>query len=540
MTKRPIYVVDTNILIDYPNIIPTTDSNDYSKDPTINLDNAHLVIPTAVIRELMKFDEEPSGRGKSARLVLTKLREIFDDHPDLFSHSGYEEEDEGYDWSFYRLARRPTVTGTNIVVSILPVAYDFKYTLKFQSEEDTAALGDLIFQPADTDMGGQIILAALVVMHLEKSRDIVLITNNNGLALRAMVRGIKCSRYGYTRSEPYTGRRDLAVPKDLFYSFWHDGKVSRVDFEDALPNERPLIANEFIVMSLEDPRYYPNDFQENCFDHIAKYDAKEDALVRLKYCRNFPVYPMNAGQAIYAEALMDPNVSAVICFGPAGSGKTYMATIYGYNACKDGDFIGVTVVPCEHSSNIGALPGDLEEKIDPNVQPLKNALRNYLLDNNKQIRKDLENHQKFGANNKPSKQAKKASTSDNGDKGECHVKTKVNNNVENIWKNWFDSIPIEYARGRDFSYEIAIYDEFQDQNRSQADTLIKRIGTNGKIILTGDIKQIHSPYLDENNNGLTYASDLLINNPMVAQLHFNEDEVVRHPLVKMVAERQKS
>ncbi len=115
---------------------------------------------------------------------------------------------------------------------------------------------------------------------------------------------------------------------------------------------------------------------------------------------------------------------------------------------------------------------------------------------------------------------------------------KVNDRVENVWKNWFDSVPIEHARGRDFSYELAIYDEFQDQNRSQADTLIKRIGTEGKIIITGDVRQIHAPYLDENNNGLTYASDLLLNNPMVAQMHFNEDEVVRHPLVRMIAERQ--
>ena len=112
--------------------------------------------------------------------------------------------------------------------------------------------------------------------------------------------------------------------------------------------------------------------------------------------------------------------------------------------------------------------------------------------------------------------------------------------VDLIWRNWFSSVPIENARGRDFAHELAIYDEFQDQNASQADTLIKRIGFDGKIVLTGDVRQIHAPYLDEINNGLVYASHLLHDHPMVAQVCLTEEEVVRHPLVKEVARRQRS
>jgi phosphate starvation-inducible PhoH-like protein len=86
---------------------------------------------------------------------------------------------------------------------------------------------------------------------------------------------------------------------------------------------------------------------------------------------------------------------------------------------------------------------------------------------------------------------------------------------------------------------LALYDEFQDQNATQADTLIKRLGSEGKIVLTGDTEQVHAPYLDSGNNGLVYATQLLYDNPMVAQVYFTEAEVVRHPLVKAVAERQK-
>ena len=100
-------------------------------------------------------------------------------------------------------------------------------------------------------------------------------------------------------------------------------------------------------------------------------------------------------------------------------------------------------------------------------------------------------------------------------------------------------MPVESARGRDFSYEIALYDEFQDQNVTQADTLIKRLGMNGKIVITGDVEQVHAPYLDSGNNGLVYATQLFYNNPMVAHVNFTEEEVIRHPLVKIVAEQQK-
>lgn len=118
------------------------------------------------------------------------------------------------------------------------------------------------------------------------------------------------------------------------------------------------------------------------------------------------------------------------------------------------------------------------------------------------------------------------------------LKNRLEDRVENIWKNWFSSIPVDKARGRTFSHRVAFYDEFQDQNARQADTLIKRIGKNGKMIITGDVEQVHVPWLDQSHNGLVYASRLLENYPEVAQVHFTEEEVVRHPLVKKIAERQ--
>lgn len=532
---RLTYVIDTNILVDYPDIIQLNGSKMIPEQPTIDLDGAHLVIPTAVIRELSSFKKERSERGKAARVILRKVRQIIEDQTssEVCNNIG----------DAYNLMRPISIAHGKQILSILPVHTNFKKPLPFR--------------PSEEDMDGQIILATLTVSFLRaglpidgtaKTEDfinlshagVILLTNDNGLAIRAEERGIHTSRYGYTYPKPYNGRRDLVVPKELFELFYNERIVSKEDFERIMPDERELVANEFIVMRLANEDDYPIDYcvaDDRYFRNIGRYDYYERAIVPLRYVTGFPIAVKNAGQAIYAEALMDPNLSVVLCTGPAGSGKTYMATIYGYEACKAGEYIGITMVPCEDHSNIGALPGDLDEKLDPDIQIIKNALRNYLLTEDPKLKKELNNLRKFGTCAKPKKIAE---DSDEESVSKHSIKEKLEDRANLIWKNWFSTIPVQKARGRDFSYELAIYDEFQDQNVPQADTLLKRIGNDGKIVIAGDLEQLRAPYLDQMNNGLVYASQLLYDDPMVAQVHFNEDEVIRHPIVKMIALRQKA
>ncbi len=555
MDKRKLsYVIDTNVLIDYIDIIPSPDGMQAKlEEATADLSEAHLIIPTVVVRELSNFKKEKSERGKAARQALSRIHKLVVD-----SQHTMEE--------VYSLNAAIELPAGNQTLSVLPVHKNFTEALPYH--------------PSDTDMDGQIILTALSATMLEaglpidgtaptaavlnlRSENVILLTNDKGLAIRARERGLRTERYGYKYPDPYTGRRNVTVSKELFLKFYNLQRISREQFEQAMPNERKLVANEFIVMELEDGADYPYDFNPRntrFFEHIGRYDAGEDAILRLRFAPNFPLKLKNAGQAIYAEALMDPNISAVICSGPAGCGKTYMSTIYGYEACKKGDFIEVIAVPCENHSSLGALPGDLDEKMDPAVQPLKNAIRNYLLDNDSQLNKELVLLQKFGAETRgKSKKASEKNGNSNGhsrrssryeaylERGdECadnrpdkrSLKEKLRDRVDLIWNNWFSNVPIEHAHGRDFAHGLAIYDEFQDQNAKQADTLIKRIGQDGKIVITGDIRQIHSAYLDQNNNGLVYASQLLYDIPIIAQVCFTEDEIIRHPLVEFVAARQ--
>ena len=599
--KRPIYVLDTNILIDYPDIIPGSGSKK-PKNPTIDLTGAHLVVPSAVIRELSSFKREKSDRGKAARVVLRRLRNL-------------SKEGRGGHWDSYTMGSPMQLFKNGMTFSILPVHKNFKDSLPFAPDEN--------------DMDGQIILAAISASYITEGRkndgsnevrsvndfvscdysgrEVIILTNDNGLAIRAHERGVATDRFGYDCPAPYTGRRDLIVPNELFKKLFLEQRVSRADFERLMPNEPPLVANEFIIMTPEEPDGCPfyNPRRKKDFGNIGRYDCDEDALMPLKFVKSFPVKPLTVGQALYAEALADPSIAAVICTGPAGSGKTYMVTIYSYIATMAGIYMGISVVPCENTSKLGALPGGLNSKMDPQVQPFKNALRNYLykkgfgqpkkvqpvekpdadyseqdeevaeciIEENVSVQTVEDESATFeetqdsgsgepmsGAENGEAEESNEAEQESNanarsksGRKRKARHRTKeaksrhqkslkilLDDKVEDIWRDFFSNIPIEVARGQDFNDQIAIYDEFQDQNASQADTLIKRIsGDHGKIVITGDIEQIHSPYLDENNNGIVYASEILYDSPMVARVSFTEDDVVRHPLVKMIAERQK-
>lgn len=526
MIDKPIFVIDTNILVDYPNIIPTGKGVEELEGATVDLSNAHLVIPSAVVREVSSFKRESSERGKASRKVLRNLRGISEEYsPDM---------EESYNMYQSKVIGDQCIT-------VLPIHKNFKKCLPFSPSED--------------DMDGQIILAAIVAEFVVQgipidgsanvedingwnpSGKVTLLTNDNGLAIRANERGIITSRYGCKPPPPYTGRRDVYVPRDLLNYFYKEHQIELEIWYLLVESDRgrDLIANEFLILREEGTENDPAAPSDPYFSYIGRYDAVKQAVVPLKYASRFPERIMNEGQAIYAEALMNPDFPAVICTGPAGSGKTYMATVYGYSACKNGSFIGVTVVPCASQSRIGALPGTLNEKMDPDVQPLKNALRNYLLKTDKVLKAELKDLQQNGAKVPRPKDPDAVEEEDNRS-----ISQKLRDKINAIWDAWFSNLPVESARGRDFSYEIALYDEFQDQNATQADTLIKRLGMNGKIVITGDVEQVHAPYLDAGNNGLVYATQLLYDNPMVAQVHFTEEEVIRHPLVKMVAEKQKA
>ena len=537
-TNRNIFVVDTSVLLDYPGIVPDAVGNTRAFDnPLVDMTGAHVVIPETVLRELKKFAgaDEADPRQFTARELIRNIDHLCENYEPCGMNANY-------------MLSAPISLPDGRLLSVLPVHADFA--------------SGLPFRPAPDDMDGQILLAALACMHLvhhvherdagprwgpefhwEESSTrlnyttdkVTLLTNDYEQAIRAHTLGIRTSRYSYTLSPPYTGRREVTVPAELFIAFWNDRKIEREMWETYFPQEERLVANEFIAMQAfaSDDVKLPLEYvvhDDRYFRHIGRYDAAEDAIVGLKYLADAPFTPMSDGQAMYAEALMHPKIDAVICTGPAGSGKTYLPTVYGVDACQKGRYKTISVVPCKDYGHLGALPGGLNEKMALDVGPIRNALENFYYENDPHFKRELERLERNGV---------KITYSENEDElTDVSLDDKIQAHINYVWKRFFRNVPVEKAQGLDFRKKLVLYDEFQDQSPARADMLVKRLGKDGKIIITGDIKQIHSPHRDENNNGIVYATGLLYDFPMVARVSLLKEEVERHELVRLIAERQ--
>lgn len=501
--KMPIYVVDTNVVIDYQDIIPNgVDSMPDS--PTVDTSAAHIVVPTAVIRELSNFKGEKSDRGKAARVLNKRIRALVEGR-------GLDMDD------VYKLNAPITIEHRGGMFSVLPVAKDFAKNLPYD--------------PSARDMDGQIILTAMFAKEHANGAEVVLLTNDNGLAIRAAARGVKTSRYGYKYPAPYTGRRDLEVPFELYHRWTADRRIALSLWQEMMPDQAKLVPNEFVIMS-------PIDWHEHItgFSNIGRYDAKEEAIVPLRYASNFPGMLKHPGHACYAEALYHPDIKMVIASGPAGTGKTFMATVYSLEACKDGEYIGiVAIIRVQEDDGVGYLPGDLDEKLDPNAQPIKGALKNWFIQTDRNIQKAMT---KVAEKKRPKSAVK--DTEDEEKPEEKSVAKRIADKVNLTWKNWFENVAVVHAKGRDFAYQVVIVDEMQDLTNEQGDTVIKRIGHEGKMVLTGDLAQIHAPYLDEYSNGLSYAIREMMGDEETAQVMLLPHEVMRDPIVMRLAKRQQA
>lgn len=187
----------------------------------------------------------------------------------------------------------------------------------------------------------------------------------------------------------------------------------------------------------------------------------------------YGIKPRNAEQAFALHAITNPEVSLVTICGVAGTGKTLLALAGALEQRNRFDQI-ILARPIVALSNrdIGFLPGDAEEKINPYMQPLWDNL-NFI-------------KSQFGENERKSRVIE-----------ELKAQKKIT------------ICPLAYIRGRSLTNAIFIIDEAQNLTPHEVKTIITRAGENCKIILTGDVRQIDTPYLDEQSNGLSYVIDRL-------------------------------
>ncbi|MFR8666052.1 MAG: PhoH family protein [Ruthenibacterium sp.] len=200
-----------------------------------------------------------------------------------------------------------------------------------------------------------------------------------------------------------------------------------------------------------------------------------------------PVRPKTLGQKQYVEAILKNAVTFGV--GPAGTGKTYLAVAMAVKAFKARQVsrIILTRPAVEAGEKLGFLPGDLQNKVDPYLRPLYDALFDML---------GAETYQKL------------------------------------LEKQLIEVAPLAYMRGRTLDDAFIILDEAQNTSPEQMKMFLTRMGTGSKVVVTGDVTQIDLP--DKARSGLVDALQVLKNVQGIAMMFFSEKDVVRHRLVQEI------
>ena len=511
----PIYIIDKSVLLTCPDIVPDSESwrlGEFYPE----LRHIHFIIPTSVIMELKGIKQQDGLDWFTAKELLNRIRYLL--------------EDTGY-------LTRPSSYGHGMTPAIYYQENDILFTILQNLNRYSISREFELVDPIEQLVSSvdQIIHSIRYSTHLELEVNSDMITiykdrftilsNSPIVSIRARAEGVRTKPFR-SQSHTYTGVRNVIVPFDLYSTFLESSNgISYEEWQFALPGEPALIANEFINMA---PQLEVGGIDQvtrrfEAFSYIGRYDCAQKRIVHLKYYKNLGVHPRNDGQAMYAEAVAHPDISVVLVTGPAGTGKTFLSTIGAIKMQENNQFTKVIIVPCsiDVQQALGFLPGDLNEKLSPNIAPIKNAIENYLKISDSKIMK--------------------AMNQSNNDRKRPDQQTALQNldaTVEKIYEKVFKTVAVEVARGLDFSDTFVIYDEFQDQSIDSADMLLKRHGKNNKMIISGDIEQIHQCGLSTKNNGLVYAKTLCTGLPMVAQITLQDDEIVRDDFVKEIIKRQ--
>ena len=215
-----------------------------------------------------------------------------------------------------------------------------------------------------------------------------------------------------------------------------------------------------------------------------------DRVEIIKTISGKPIFPKTLNQKRYVNAI-DKN-AIIFGIGPAGTGKTYLAVLSALKKLKENNIkrIILTRPAVEAGENLGFLPGDLKEKVDPYLRPLYDAMYEIL---------------------------------------------GVKQTTDYIEKGIIEIAPLAYMRGRTLDNAYVILDEAQNTTINQMKLFLTRLGFGSKMIVTGDITQSDLP--KNMMSGLVKASQILQDIDNVEILYFNEKDVVRHPLVQTIIKR---
>ncbi|TAE92381.1 MAG: PhoH family protein [Verrucomicrobia bacterium] len=448
------YVLDTNVLLHDPACLGRFKDN-------------HICVPADVLAELDKFKSEQTERGANARKVHRMLMEMF---------AGSGPVTQGV----------PTDGGG----SVRMVIYDPKICPK-----NTERLDQFHRIFPDRERMDHRILACVLLISQYNDAPVILVTKDLNMHLKARAVGLNCEDYLNDKVHPeeianYETKR-VEVDLSEFQRFASSGEL---DLEESrIAN---LSVNEYVLLDAGDHHQMP-----------ARMDS-HGMLVRLicpdvlKIPDGHSLKPLNMGQKCLIDALLNPDISLVTCYGHAGTGKTLVAVAVGLHEMFNRRYNGVTISRpvVAMGDQLGFLPGTLEEKMRPWLQPIHDALDLLM---------------------RP--------TMPPGPRRKQVKKETPDPKVKKPWELLMDQGIIEiealcYIRGRSIPNRFFILDEAQQLTPQEAKTVVTRMSRGSKLVLVGDPAQIDNPYVDSRSNGLVYTRNRLKNQNFTAHVALTRGE----------------
>ncbi len=490
--KIKTFVLDTNVLLHDPQSIYKFEDN-------------NLAIPVEVLEELDAIKgEQSTERGRNARRVHRILQELLPDSRSM--HEGVK-----------------LPNGGTLSIIINPYLMDGG-----RSSPAMDRLRSILPDLAKKD--NRIIAAALFVQE-QFPPPTILVTKDVNVQLKARAVGLESEDY-LNDKVPETveeaSYRDIPVNLYELQRFCSEGQ-----FDIGPEAAKPLYLNEYLLLRSDEGKTMP-----------ARYYG--DGLVRRLKIPDFVKAPggitiraRNLEQQFFLDALLDDSIHMLTCFGKAGTGKTLLSIAGALHQTHDDqsryDGVSISRPVIALGKDIGFLPGTLEEKMKPWLQPYYDALEVL-------IPSKPQKEPQFAAKKVSKKKHKKhddryfgAMTPPPAAHNGSHNSLPLVKPYERLLKSGLVEIEaLAFIRGRSIARRFFILDEAQQLTPHEVKTVITRISEGSKIVLIGDPAQIDNPYVDSRSNGLVYCHNRMKGQAVAAHVKLMKGE--RSKLAELAAD----
>lgn len=434
---KKTFILDTNVLLSGPNSIFKFDDND-------------VVIPISVIEEIDHFKKDQSEMGRNAR----ECSRILD-----------------------RLRKKGTLsTGVKL----------------FEDKEDSGRIfvnlgRDMSLLPEQLESNTDNHILAIGLSLQNKFKDklkVIVITKDSNLRIKADAFGLSSEDFEADKvdvSELYEGFQSSKVSSDFINELLNKGLVDA----DVVKSDQEVSPNEYIYFQDSDsPDIIAHGIYDQDLDKVRRLESKNEGV--------WGIHPRNIEQKFGLDALLNDKIKLVTLSGGAGTGKTLLAIAAGLSKTTDEDVYQKILVArpiFALGKDIGYLPGDIDEKLNPWMQPIFDSL-DYL----------------FGG-------------------GSFTRQKRFSKGYQELINQGMLAVePLTYIRGRSLPNSFFVVDEAQNLTPHEIKTILTRAGEGTKVVLTGDPFQIDNPYIDSTNNGLTYVIERFKKSKIAAHITFKKGE----------------